>query len=81
VPALAGEMPRKKKIAIERPAYDRKLEQAAIRIVARRIGELRGALATDIGPVLVVQNAEEVSSASDGANGAVAPVGLAVITC
>jgi hypothetical protein len=39
-PAAAFEI---KKVTIEQPSYDRKLEQAAARIVAARMGDIRGA--------------------------------------
>lgn len=45
--------PTKKRGLAERPAYDRKLEEAAIRIVAGRIGALRGPIGeTDLVPLV-----------------------------
>ena len=63
-PVLAGEMPRRKIDIFERPSYDRKLEQAVMRIVAGRIGEIRGPLQTDIGPLLVALDNERAWNAS-----------------
>ena len=33
--------------------YDRRIEQAAVRIVAARMGGIRGSLKSDVGPVFV----------------------------
>jgi hypothetical protein len=63
-PVLAGEMPRRKIDIFERPSYDRKLEQAVMRIVAGRIGEIRGPLQTDIGPLLVALDNERAWNAA-----------------
>lgn len=57
MPASAQDVPNKK-IDVERPSYDRKLEQAVMRIVAGRIGDLRGPLKSDMGPLLVALDAE-----------------------
>lgn len=59
MPASAQDVPNKK-IDVERPSYDRKLEQAVLRIVAGRIGDLRGPLISDMGPLLVALDAERV---------------------
>ena len=63
-PVLAGEMPRRKIDIFERPSYDRKLEQAVMRIVAGRIGEIRGPLNTDVGPLLVALDNERTWNAA-----------------
>jgi hypothetical protein len=63
-PVLAGEMPRRKIDIFERPSYDRKLEQAVMRIVAGRIGEIRGPLNTDVGPLLVALDNERAWNAA-----------------
>jgi hypothetical protein len=63
-PVLAGEMPRRKIDIFERPSYDRKLEQAVMRIVAGRIGEIRGPLQTDIGSLLVALDNERAWNAA-----------------
>jgi hypothetical protein len=80
VPVLAGELPRKKIDVFEWPAYDRKLEAAVMRIVAGRIGEIRGGLAADLGPVLVVSVERAPASAGSGANAAFLPIRLTVST-
>ncbi|GLS32732.1 hypothetical protein SAMN04488498_12063 [Mesorhizobium albiziae] len=77
-PALAGEV-LVRKIHFERPSYDRTLEKAVMRIVARRIGDIRGPLATDMGPLLVALHTERVRAASE-ANPMTAPLRLAAIT-
>ncbi|MCV3243774.1 hypothetical protein [Mesorhizobium sp. ZC-5] len=63
-PVLAGEMPRRKIDIFERPSYDRKLEQAVMRIVAGRIGDIRGPLKADVGPLLVALDNERAWNAA-----------------
>ena len=63
-PVLAGEVPRRKIDIFERPSYDRKLEQAVMRIVAGRIGEIRGPLKADVGPLLVALDNERAWNAA-----------------
>ena len=77
-PALAGEVP-VRKIHFERPSYDRPLEKAVMRIVASRIGDIRGPLAMDMGSLLVALHFERVRAASQ-ANPMTAPLRLAAIT-
>jgi hypothetical protein len=71
-PVSAGELSRGKIGIFERPAYDRKLEQAVMRIVAGRIGEIRGPLATDMGPLLVALGNER-ARATDASSTPPAP--------
>ena len=67
-PVSAGELSRGKIGIFERPAYDRKLEQAVMRIVAGRIGEIRGPLAADIGPLLVAMRNERARATDASAS-------------
>jgi len=62
-PALAGNQ------------YDRKLEQAAIEIVAAKMGELRGGFAFDAKPVFVV--AEPAEPRDRTVTGSIAPAAIA----
>jgi hypothetical protein len=67
-PVSAGELSRGKIGIFERPSYDRKLEQAVMRIVAGRIGEIRGALAADMGPLLVALGIERARATDASAS-------------
>jgi hypothetical protein len=43
----------------ERPAYDRKIEEAAIRILQGKLGELRGPFDLEPGPVIIRRDEPE----------------------
>jgi hypothetical protein len=55
--------------------YDRKLEQAAVEIVAAKMGELRGAFAFDAKPVFVTVEPEPQRDAT--VTGSIAPTTVA----
>lgn len=61
VSAQAGDASHPRIDIFDRPSYDRKLELAVKRIVARRIGTIRGGLEKDLGPLLVAQANESLS--------------------
>lgn len=47
------------------PRYDRKLEEAAMAIVAAKIGDIRGGFAFDARPVMVVLRDDAVMGTTD----------------
>lgn len=53
--AQAGEPHRAKIDVVSRPSYDARLEQAAIRIVAGRIGDIRGRVDIEIGAAMIAE--------------------------
>lgn len=55
--------------------YDKKLERAAIEIVAAKMGELRGGFSFDAKPVFVI--VEPAQQRDDTVTGSIAPTALA----
>lgn len=56
--ALAGS-------ATAEPRYDRKLEEAAMAIIAAKIGDIRGGFALDAKPVMVIVQDDAVMATTD----------------